>query len=488
MTIYLYNSLTRKIEEFKPLNDNFVKIYSCGPTVYNYAHIGNMRAFLFADLLQRVMRVVGKYNVQWVMNITDIDDKTIRDSKIGSSAWLEEMGPQSNDPLENLKKFTKFYEEKFFEDIQSLGIEKSHFYANPHATDFIPQMQNLIRKIYENGFAYISDGSVYFNVSKWAQFDKYGKLKNIDWDNFKAGSRIDHDSYEREDASDFVLWKALKPDEPYWDFNLDGNNLPGRPGWHLECSTMEYEILGLPFDIHTGGVDLQFPHHEDEIAQSKAGYGIEPNPFWCHNEFLEVEGKKMSKSLGNFFTLRDLIARGLDPLDIRFAVLSAHYRTKYNFSFEGTSAAQKARQKVQEYIYGLFENHSNSEIENIPEEQSLINSVFRELAEDLHTPKALAKLFSFLSDYPVDKLSQKLKSQLIDEFHQINSIFNVWKIEPKPQEKIDIPIEIQKLAEQRYAAKKEKNFQLADELRNKISEMGFIIIDKKDGYEIKPKN
>lgn len=486
MEIKLYNSLSRTIEPFIPLNENLVKIYSCGPTVYNYAHIGNMRAFLFADLLQRAIRTVGNYQVQWVMNITDIDDKTIRDSRIGSDLWLSEMGVQTQNPIENLKKFTKFFTDKFFEDIQSLGIDLSHFYSNPRATEFIPQMQDLINRIYNNGIAYINDGSVYFNVSKWSAADKYGKLKNIDWDNFKSGSRIDQDNYEREDASDFVLWKAQKEGEPHWEFILDGQSLPGRPGWHLECSTMEYEILGLPFDIHTGGVDLQFPHHEDEIAQSKAGYGIEPNPFWCHNEFLEVEGKKMSKSLGNFYTLRELISAGIDPLDIRLAMFSAHYRTKFNFSFDGTNSVRKARTKVQEYIYELFTTSETPEITSIPEGDSLLINVFNELSNDLHTPKALARIFEFFNKFAADKLSNDLKQQVLSDLKKINDVFNVWRFEPRPEEIVDIPKDIIELAELRFKAKKEKNYQLADELRNKITLQGYSIIDKKDGYEIVP--
>jgi len=485
MKISLYNSLTREIEDFAPLEDNLVRIYSCGPTVYNYPHIGNMRAFLFADLLQRTMRVVGKYDVRWVMNITDIDDKTIRDSAIGSPNWRKEMGEQTNSPIDNLKKFTKFYEQAFLEDIEKLGINTQHFYAMPHATDYIPQMQELIRKIYKNGYAYISEGSVYFNVSKWAASGNYGKLKTIDFENFKAGSRIDSDQYEKEDANDFALWKAKKEGEPYWDFDLFGDNLPGRPGWHLECSTMEYELLGLPFDIHTGGVDLKFPHHEDEIAQSKAGYGIEPNPFWCHNEFLEVEGEKMSKSLGNFFTLRDLIARNIDPIDVRYLMFSVHYRTKFNFTNDGLNAAHKARLKVQDYIYELFKKSDNPEIEDIPSSDDLLNRFFAELSNDLHTPKALAVLFDFINNYPPHNLSLSLKSELIEEFKQINNIFNVWRIEPKPNKELVIPDEIIKLAEERMQAKQQKDFTKADKIRNQIIAMGYIIVDTKNGYEIK---
>lgn len=487
MKIRLYNSLTHKIEDFAPLEDNLVRIYSCGPTVYNYPHIGNMRAFLFADLLQRTMRVVGKYDVRWVMNITDIDDKTIRDSAIGSPNWLSQMGEQTNSPIENLKKLTKYYENEFLTDISKLGIDLQHFYAMPHATDYIPQMQELIRKIYNNGFAYVSDGSIYFNVSKWVGQGEYGKLKTIDFENFRAGSRIDSDQYEKEDAYDFALWKAKKEGEPYWDFDFEGTNLPGRPGWHLECSTMEYELLGLPFDIHTGGVDLKFPHHEDEIAQSKAGYGIEPNPFWCHNEFLEVEGEKMSKSLGNFFTLRDLIAKNINPIDVRYLMFSVHYRTKFNFTNDGLNAAHKARLKVQDYIYELFEKSESSEIEWIPNDEDLQLRFFAEISNDLHTPKALAVLFDFINNYPPQKLSLSLKNELIEEFKQINNIFNVWRIESRPNGELVIPDEIIKLAEERMQAKQQKDFNKADKIRNQIIAMGYIIVDTKDGYEIKEK-
>jgi cysteinyl-tRNA synthetase len=486
MQIYLYNSLSRSVEEFTPIENNTVRMYSCGPTVYNYAHIGNLRAFLFADLLQRSLRTIGNFNLKWVMNITDIDDKTIRDSQLGSSAWLKEMGEQTYDPLKNLKAFTKFYENEFLLDISKLGINQKHFYELPHATDYIKQMQSLVEQIYSKGFAYISNGSVYFNVAKWSEVDKYGKLKNIDWDNFKKGHRIDSDTYEREDVSDFVLWKQKKENEPYWEFTLDNISLPGRPGWHLECSTMEYSILGLPFDIHTGGIDLQFPHHEDEIAQSKAGYGVEPNTFWCHNEFLEVEGKKMSKSFGNFFTLRDLIAKGFDPLDIRFSILSAHYRSKYNFTFDGVIAAKKARLKIQDYIYKLFESTTSPEILSIPSESNLKELVFSELANDLHTPKAIAKLFDFIASFPAEKLTDSLKNELITTFTLINDIFNVWEINPKKEINLQIPDEITMLAKQRMIAKQNKDFAAADALREKIKSLGFVIVDKKDDFDIKP--
>ncbi|ROL57285.1 cysteine--tRNA ligase [Bacteroidetes/Chlorobi group bacterium Naka2016] len=482
--IYLFNSLTRKIEKFTPLEDKIVRMYSCGPTVYNFAHIGNMRSFLFADLLQRTLRVVGGYKVRWVMNITNIDDKTIRDSSIGSPAWLPEMGKQTDDPLKNLLKFTEYYRKAFIEDIQKLGINLKDFYKMPKATDYIPQMQELVRRIVEKGFGYIVNGSVYFDVSKWRQYDIYGKLYHIDFEKFREGSRIDSDSYDKDEFSDFALWKAKKEGEPFWEFTLNGIKCDGRPGWHLECSVMEREILGLPFDIHTGGVDLKFPHHEDEIAQSKAGYGVEPTVFWCHNEFLLVEGKKMSKSLGNFYTLRDLLEKGIDPIDIRYLMLSAHYSTQLNFTFDGLNSARKARMRVQNYIYELFDN-KNATGKQI-DIQKLNDSVFGELANDLQTPRALANLFEFINENPANEISMEYAKDLLQFFDNLNKILNVWKIEPRPQIEVQIPDEVKEMAEKRFQARKSKNFALADQLRDEIKAKGFQIVDTKDGYIIEP--
>jgi len=481
MQINLHNSLSRKIEPFTPLNDNEVRMYSCGPTVYNYAHIGNMRAFLFADLLQRVLKVVGLHKIKWVMNITNIDDKTIRDSALGSNAWLPEMGEQTNDLHKNLIKLTEYYEKSFLDDISKLGITQNDFFAMPKATEYIKPMQELILSILDKGFAYISEGSIYFNVAEWRKHQHYGRLFYIDFEKFRAGTRIDSDQYEREDVSDFVLWKARKPNEPYWDFNIDNFNFPGRPGWHIECSCMEKELLGLPFDIHTGGIDLKFPHHEDEIAQSHAGYGIDPTVMWCHNEFLEVEGEKMSKSLGNFFTLRDLIDKGIDPLDIRYSMFASHYGSVYNFTFDGIKAGRKARFRVQEYIYKLFESpQSDLEVDV----DILRNSVFSELANDLHTPKALANLFSFINDNPAERLCSQSKKDLLSFFAELNSIFEVWQISERKEVVIEIPEEIKEKAEMRLEAKRNKDWTLADKLRKEITEAGFILKDTKDGYAI----
>lgn len=484
MDIQLYNSLTRKIEKFAPINANEVRMYSCGPTVYNYAHIGNMRAFLFADFLQRTLRTVGGFEVRWVMNITNIDDKTIRDSSPESTAWRDEMGKRTTDPIENLLMLTRFYEKSFIDDISSLGIDPKHFFSVPKATEYIKEMQDLIRSIVESGVGYVSEGSVYFNVAEWRKRDTYGKLFKIDFENFRAGTRVDTDQYEREQASDFALWKARKPGEPYWEFEIGGEKCDGRPGWHIECSAMEKVLLGLPFDIHTGGIDLKFPHHEDEIAQSKAGYGIEPTAFWCHNEFLEVEGQKMSKSLGNFFTVRDLVAKGISTVDLRFAMLSAHYRSVYNYTGAGLSAAQKARKRIQDFIYdliGMPQTEGNSELTD-----SLREKVFSELANDLHTPKALAHIFSFINSTNPSELSGEDRNALLGLFRQLNEIFAAWEFAPRVEEAVTYPTEVIELANERVAAKAAKDWAKCDELRARITEMGFNIKDKKDGYELEP--
>ncbi len=480
MRIELFNTLSRQLETFEPLQPNVVRMYTCGPTVYDYAHIGNIRAFLCADLLQRVLRFVGGYEVRWVMNITDIDDKTIRGSAPHSPLWRPEMGEQTEDPQENLRRYTRFYEQAFVEDLERMHIRRHFLAALPRATEYIAAMQELVRRIVARGFGYVAGGSVYFDLSAWRQQAPYGRLLPLDPASIRAGARIDSDQYEREEISDFVLWKARKAGEPWWDFELNGQHLPGRPGWHLECSAMEHELLGLPFDIHTGGIDLRFPHHENEIAQSMAGYGVEPTRFWVHNEFLEVEGQKMSKSLGNFFTLRDLLQRGLDPLDIRFAMLGAHYRSPFNFTFAGIEAARRARHRVQEYIYALHDATTQEGITvDVP---ALRERIFGHLAEDLHTPKALAEFFSFLNATPAGALSADSRRGVLEFIAAFNQILDVWQITPRPPE--EIPEEIRRLAEQRWLLRLQRRYAEADALRHQIQQAGYTIKDLRDGYLI----
>jgi cysteinyl-tRNA synthetase len=496
--IRLHNTLTRAVEPFVPVREGEVSMYSCGPTVYAHAHIGNFRAFLFSDLVHRVMRVVGGYRVRWVMNITDIDDKTIRDSAIGSALWRSEMGTQTADPKENLRLFTEYYATLFKEDLTALSIEQKNFFAMPYATHYIPQMQDLIQRIADRGFAYERGGSVYFDVNAWRQTDKYGKLFEIDMENFQAGVRIDADEYERESVSDFVLWKAHKDGEPAWDFafrRADGSTttLAGRPGWHIECSAMEREILGLPFDIHTGGIDLKFPHHEDEIAQSKAGYGVEPTTCWCHNDFLEVEGEKMSKSKGNFFTLRDLQSRGIQPQDVRWLMLSGHYSTKLNFTFVGLEAGRKARSRVQDYIYDVFALPASSQVQpqaqpqaSTPLASKLRTSVFTELADDLNMPKALGALFTFMNNHPAASLQASEREAVLAFFAEFNAIVEGFTIGLRPAQTLTIPPEVEALAEARWQAKKNKQFAESDVLRQQIAALGYVVKDSKDGFTIEP--
>ncbi|MBL8005871.1 MAG: cysteine--tRNA ligase [Candidatus Kapabacteria bacterium] len=481
MKIQLYNTLSKSIESFSPLNEQ-VGMYSCGPTVYNYVHIGNLRSFLFADTMQRVLKTVGNYDVRWVMNITDIDDKTIRDSAIGSPTWNPLIGEQTNDVHKNLSMLTEFYTSEFLRDIADIGIDTTQIHSMPRATKFIPQMQELITKIYENGFAYIADGSVYFNVEKWQDHAHYGQLFTIDKTEFKKGVRIDADEYEREHVSDFVLWKAKKDNEPSWEYHLDGQILDGRPGWHIECSAMEYELLGLPFDIHTGGLDLRFPHHEDEIAQSKAGYGIDPTVFWCHNEFLLVEGKKMSKSLGNFFTLRDLVQKGYDPNDVRFYMISAHYRSLFNFTFEALDASVKGRIRIQEFIDTLLETTSFKENATIEDINELETKMMVAFANDLHVPKALSTLFIFINNFDFLSLTLQRQQLLLQLFSKLNAIFSVFRLEKLEKPVDEIPEEIKELAAQRDKAKRNKDYALADSLRATILERGYTINDASDGY------
>jgi cysteinyl-tRNA synthetase len=485
MNISLYNTLSRSVEEFIPIREGQASMYSCGPTVYDYAHIGNMRAFLFTDLLYRVLRVVGGYDVRWVMNITDIDDKTIRGSALGSAAWKQEMGVQSSDVIDNLKRFTEYYAAEFIRDLELLSISRSNFFAMPYATHYIASMQHLVRLIAQNGVAYEREGSIYFNVGKWRTMDTYGRLFKIDFENFKEGVRIDADEYDRENVSDFVLWKGHKDGEPAWDFDFEGKNVRGRPGWHIECSAMGNDLLGLPFDIHTGGVDLCFPHHEDEIAQSKAGYGLEQAHYWVHNEFLEVEGEKMSKSKGNFFTLRNLILRGVDPTDVRWLMLSAQYSSRFNFTFAGLDAGRKARFRVQEYIYDLWEKTSNIEnVQSSTQAIALRTSVFKELANDLNTPKALAELFTFINRNPVSTMDATVSASVLGVLQELHGIFDVWKFEPRSTETLVAPDEVKALAEARWNAKRMKNFAESDRLRGELAAHGFVVKDNKDGYTI----
>ncbi len=499
MQIRLFNTLTKSVDPFTPLNGNEVRMYSCGPTVYDAAHIGNMRSFLCNDLLQRVLRAVVGYDVRWVMNITDIDDKTIRNSAIGADKWVDAMGKQTDDARQNLRLLTLYYEEKFYADLEALHIMRSSFAANPRATDFIPQMQALILEILASGYAYVSDGSVYFNVASYGKKHPYGRLFHIDTENFREGVRIDADEYDRESVSDFVLWKGRKGAEPWWDFDVDGVSLPGRPGWHIECSAMAHDVLGLPIDIHTGGVDLRFPHHEDELAQCTAGYHVtEQSTFWVHNEFLEVDNRKMSKSLNNFYTLQDVIDRGIDPLDLRFAMLATHYRSVYGFTFDGIKALAQGRKRIQGAIYDLHEvRRISADEETVAKTDSktpdnvLVTSfdsaafraaVAERLADDLHTPTALATVYTTLNTVDVKTLDAPSRAAMLDVFRLLNDVFAVWVFTARPE--LEVPETIRALAQERWAARAARNWSESDRLREVLREHGWTMLDGKDAYTL----
>ena len=328
-----FNTLGRELQEFTPIQPGKVRMYTCGPTVYNYAHIGNFRAYLFEDVLRRTLEYFGNQVTQ-VMNLTDVDDKTIRDSK---AAGLK------------LQDFTRKYKDAFFDDLKTLRIEPAEHY--PEATGHIQEMQRMIDILFKKGIAYQSDdGSVYFSIDK---FPEYGKLARIDREQQRAGVRINSDEYEKDSVADFALWKAWS--EPDGEVKWPSPWGDGRPGWHLECSAMSMKYLGKTFDIHTGGVDNMFPHHEDEIAQSEAANGCKFVNYWLHCEHLTVDNKKMSKSLGNFYTLRDLLAKGYTGAEVRWALIGTHYRSKLNFSFGLLDQSRNTLRKFSDFFRRLRE-------------------------------------------------------------------------------------------------------------------------------------
>jgi cysteinyl-tRNA synthetase len=460
--IRFFNTLTGTIEEFKPIKEGEVRLYTCGPTVYDYPHIGNYRAYIFEDLLKRFLIYYG-FKVTHVMNITDVDDKTIKGANnLGIS----------------LSEYTKKYIEAFFEDIKVLRLLPADYY--PRATEHIPDMVRMIKGLLDKGYAYVKDGSVYFSIAK---FPAYGRLSKINLDELKAGARIEADEYEKESVHDFALWKKAKEGEPFWETEIG----PGRPGWHIECSAMSTRYLGPTFDIHCGGIDNIFPHHENEIAQSEAFYGQKFVNYWLHCHHLVVNGQKMSKSKGNFFTLRDLLARNFDPIDIRYFLLSTHYRKMLNFTFEGLEQAKASRQRILDFVYEL-ENKSLPAGAD-PETEVLINNSllrFKEsLADDLNISSALAALFDLIREIN-SRLAQKSLRQetIIKALQAIYQMDKVLGILPEKKEET-LPQEILEKIELRQKARKEKNFALADRLREELAQQGIILEDTKEGVRWK---
>ncbi len=457
-----FNTLTRKKERFVPLEKGKAKMYTCGPTVYDFAHIGNFRAFIFEDLLRRWLEYRGFKTVQ-VMNLTDVDDRTIAASR-------KEGIP--------LKDHTARHVQAFFEDVNTLNIERAEHY--PRATDHIPEMVDLVKRLMEKGYAYKGqDGSIYFKISK---FKDYGKLSRIKVAELKEGARVRVDEYGKEEGCDFALWKA-------WD-ETDGNVFyeteigKGRPGWHIECSAMSMKYLGETLDIHTGGVDNMFPHHENEIAQSEAATGVKFVNYWLHCEHLLVEGKRMGKRFGNYYTVRDLtVGMGKDPMAVRYLLLSTHYRQQLNFTFDGLEAAKSAIDRLRNFNYRLL----NADGEGCGKEiQQLMNRVQRDFGgamdDDLNIGVALAALFDFVRDVNnlIDK--NKLDKKEVQEVYDLVSGFDkVLGVIGEVKKEERLPEGAEELILKRDEARKHGDWKAADQIRVQLGKMGVVIEDTSDG-------
>ena len=470
--ISLHNTLTRKVELVTPLAPGVISFYTCGPTVYNYAHIGNLKTYLFQDLLKRTF-LAGGYRVLHCMNITDVEDKIIRDSQLG-------LDPAAGNAARHaaMKTLTDRYTAAFLEDCAALRILPPTF--TPKATEYIPHMIALVQALEAKNLAYARDGSVYYRIAGMPQ---YGCLAHLDRDGMKAGTSVDSDEYERDSVQDFVLWKAAKPGEPWWDSPWG----PGRPGWHIECSAMGMELLGERIDIHSGGVDLIFPHHENEIAQSEGCLGHTWVNTWVHGEFLMVEGEKMSKSLGNFYTLRDLKAQGFDPMAFRFTIQSNHYRKVLNFSFEGLRASENALKRIRTFrkrMEGDGGGHGQGtwkEVLDTPTRLATAREAFwAALGDDLNSPEALAALFTLITDLNAQDdraaLTREERDAVLGFLDETHAVFACW---PHEDEAVDEGIEA--LIRQRTTAKAARDWAQADQVRDQLKALGIVLEDRKDG-------
>lgn len=471
--IALFNTLTRKVETVVPVSPGMITFYTCGPTVYNYAHIGNLRTFLFQDLLKRSFQAAG-YEVRHCMNITDVEDKIIRDSQQGLPGDADNATRHAA-----MTALTERFTAAFLEDLATVKVQPaSHL---PRATAYIPQMIDLIQKLEAKGLAYVRDGSVYYRV---AGLPHYGCLAHLDREGMQLGSSVDADEYDRESISDFVLWKATRPGEPSWDSPWG----PGRPGWHIECSAMGMELLGERVDIHSGGVDLVFPHHENEIAQSEGCLDHRWVNHWVHGEFLLVDGEKMSKSLGNFYTLRDLIEKGIDPLSFRYAIQSNHYRKLLNFSFEGLKAADNALARIRAFrrrMEGNGDSFGQGEwkeaiLDPIQRVHQAQEAFWEALSDDLNTPEALAAIFTLITDLNAQDdrlaLTREERDAVLGFLDATNAIFQGW-----PHEEASLDAEVEALIERRKAAKAAKNWAESDAIRDQLKGLGIVLEDRKDG-------
>lgn len=463
----LYNTLHRKIENFAPLDPREIRIYSCGPTVYNHAHIGNLSAYIFADSLRRVLSLDGQ-KVKQVMNYTDVDDKTIRRSR--------EQFPDA-EPAQGLRQLTDKYIEIFLDDMRKIGNDVDAM-TFVRATDSLDDMRALITKLHEGGFAYLADDGVYFSIEAYRRSGKkYGQLLELSASN-TSEARIQNDEYDKESVHDFALWKKQKPGEPAWEFTLDGRDMAGRPGWHIECSAMSRAGLGQPFDIHTGGVDLIFPHHENEIAQSTAG---EENPvmaqIFAHNDHILVDGKKMAKSANNFFTLEDVIAKGYDPLAFRLMILQAHYRSQVNFTWESLEAAQNRLNDLRAWADFRWQPSAEQMTDELDQLFKKTREEIRGAMEnDLNTPVALASLgtlVSYMSNIPIPTAEGKYTDGTLAFLDQVFGL----GLSNRP----DITDEQKVLLEQREQARQAKDWAKSDQLRAELEQQKLGVRDTAHG-------
>jgi cysteinyl-tRNA synthetase len=454
VSLEVFNTLGRGIVEVKPRQAGHIRMYTCGPTVYNVVHIGNLRTFLWEDVLRRHLTARG-WRVTHIMNLTDVDDKTIRGA---AEAKL------------SLRDFTTKYAELFFRDIDRLGMQRVEGY--PRATDHVPEMLEMTAKLIERGHAYESEGSVYFRI---ATFPDYGKLSGIDLTQARRGDRVADDEYEKEDVKDFVLWKAAKPGEPSWTSPWG----EGRPGWHIECSAMSMKYLGDHFDIHTGAVDNIFPHHENEIAQSEAATGEPFVDVWLHAEHLIVDGEKMAKSKGNFFTLDDVLAQRNDPMAARYLLLSVPYRKKLNFTWDALNGAAAAVERIKSAVGRIDEAAAGSKPEGFPaqERASKFSADFAAaLDDDLNTAEALGVLFTFLREINAALVEGTLGAAgAAASAAAIRSADTVLGILPAKDEVLPAEIEAQIAA--RLAARKRRDFGEADRIRNELAGKGIVLED-----------
>lgn len=472
--ILLHNTLGGRTEPFVPLHPGEVRIYTCGPTVYDYAHIGNFRTFVFQDVLRRFFETQG-YRVIQVMNLTDVDDRIIAKAAAAGVS---------------IRDYTEKYAQEFFADCKVMGMERPEHWVR--ATDHIDDMVQLIERLQKKSFTYSSDGSIYFRIAKFAG---YGKLSKVDLTGIQAGARVDVDRYEKESPRDFALWKAPKPGEHFWETRIG----PGRPGWHIECSTMAMKYLGETLDIHTGGVDLAFPHHENEIAQSEAATGKPFVRYWLHAEHLLLESEKMSKSAGNFFTLRDLFAQGHKPSSLRFLLASVPYRRQLNFTMEGlqqaASSVERLRNFAQRLKDGKFPRAQRGEERAVRKLAERSAEEFDAgLADDLNTAQALAAVFDLVREANVAMDSGAFRQEdvapvkaVLDRFERVFALIEDDDAARLAELGLGAPpggpsdAEIAALVAQRQAARKRKDFAEADRIRRQLAESGILLEDTRGG-------